>query len=97
MDAPGSWGTQTCRLSAGAMIAPRIKGAMDGVAFCRYVEKVLVPELSPGTVVNSDTRHHKTPTREKQGCKAGCWFLPPHSPDLNPIEMAFSAHKAHLR
>lgn len=55
MDAPfGSWGTQTfiAGLTADAMIAPWvIKGAMDGPAFTAYFEKVLVPELEPGTVV----------------------------------------------
>lgn len=51
MDAPfGSWGTQTfiAGRRADGMIAPWvIKGAMDGPAFAAYVEKVLVPELSP--------------------------------------------------
>ena len=58
MDAPfGSWGTQTfiAGLSAGAMVAPwGIKGAMDGAAFAAYVEKVLVPELAPGTVIRRE-------------------------------------------
>lgn len=77
-----------------------IKGAMDGAAFAAYVEKVLVPELSPGTVVILDNlATHKNAKAEKALCKAGCWFLflPPYSPDLNPIEMAFSKLKAHLR
>ena len=104
MDAPfGSWGTQTfiAGLSADAMIAPWvIKGAMDGAAFTAYVEKVLVPELSPGTVVILDNlATHKNAEAEKAMRRAGCWFLflPPYSPDLNPIEMAFSKLKAHLR
>ena len=58
MDAPfGAWGTQTfiAGLTQDALIAPWvIKGAMDGPAFTAYVEKVLVPELSPGTVVILD-------------------------------------------
>ncbi|WP_217805733.1 IS630 family transposase, partial [Roseovarius sp. A-2] len=104
MDAPfGSWGTQTfiAGLSADAMIAPWvIKGAMDGAAFAAYVEKVLVPELSAGTVVILDNlATHKNVEAEKAMRRAGCWFLflPPYSPDLNPIEMAFSKLKAHLR
>lgn len=104
MDAPfGSWGTQTfiAGLSADAMIAPwEIKGAMDGAAFAAYGEKVLVPELSPGTVVILDNlATHKNVEAEKAMRRAGCWFLflPPYSPDLNPIEMAFSKLKAHLR
>lgn len=104
MDAPfGSWGTQTfiAGLRADGMIAPWvIKGAMDGPAFAAYVEKVLVPELSPGTVVILDNlATHKNAEAANAMRKAGCWFLflPPYSPDLNPIEMAFSKLKAHLR
>tara|TARA_R110002049_G_scaffold235210_1_gene408456 strand:+ start:1204 stop:1395 length:192 start_codon:yes stop_codon:yes gene_type:complete len=58
MDAPfSSWGTQTfiAGLRPDGMVAPWvIKGAMDGPAFAAYVEKVLVPELSPGSVVILD-------------------------------------------
>ncbi len=104
MDAPfGSWGTQTfiAGLRAGSMIAPFvIKGAMNGPAFAAYVEKVLVPELAPGTVVILDNLAiHKNLQAAKALREAGCWFLflPPYSPDLNPIEMAFSKLKAHLR
>jgi transposase len=88
-------------LSADGMIAPWvIKGAMDGAAFATYVEKMLVPELSCGTVVILDNlATHKNADAAKAMRKAGCWFLflPPYSPDLNPIEMAFSKLKAHLR
>ncbi len=77
-----------------------IKGAMDGAAFAAYVEKVLVPELAPGTVVILDNlATHKNTQAAKAMREAGWWFLflPPYSPDLNPIEMAFSKLKAHLR
>ena len=102
-------------LTADAMIAPWvIKGAMplvtfgfanalpviDGPAFAAYVEKVLAPELAPGTVVVLDNlATHKNASAAKAMRDAGCWFLflPPYSPDLNPIEMAFSKLKAHLR
>lgn len=104
MDAPfGSWGTQTfiAGLSADALIAPWvIKGAMDGGAFAAYVEQVLLPELEPGTVIILDNlATHKNTAAAKAMREAGCWFLflPPYSPDLNPIEMAFSKLKAHLR
>ena len=104
MDAPfGSWATQTfiAGLSAEAMIAPWvIKGAMDGSAFAAYVEKVLVPELAPGTVVILDNlATHRNAAAAETLRNAGCWFLflPPYSPDLNPIEMAFAKLKAHLR
>ncbi len=104
MDAPfGSWGTQTfiAGLTADAMIAPWVvKGAMDGEAFAAYVEQVLVPELEPGTVVILDNlATHKNAAAAKAMRDARCWFLflPPYSPDLNPVEMAFSKLKAHLR
>ncbi len=104
MDAPfGSWGTQTfiAGLRADGMIALWvIKGAMDCPAFAAYVEKVPVPELSPGSVVILDNlATHKNAEPAKAMRKAGCWFLflPPYSPGLNPIEMAFSKLKARLR
>ncbi len=68
MDAPfGSWGMQTfiAGLTAGAVAAPWvIKGSMDGRALAAYIEKVLVPELAPGTVVVLDNlATKKTPLR----------------------------------
>lgn len=81
MDAPfGSWGTQTfiAGRTAEPMIAPWvIKGAMDGAAFAAYVEKALVPEPSPGTVVIPDnlathrTGHTEPATRRKQYARQG--------------------------
>ena len=88
-------------LSQSAFIAPWvIKGAMDGPAFATYVRDVLIPVIEPGTVVVLD---NLATHRNKEAAKAlrehGFWFLflPPYSPDLNPIEMAFSKLKAHLR
>ncbi len=104
MDAPfGSWGTQTliAGLTADALIAPWvIKGAMDGPAFAAYVRDVLVPEIAPGTVVVLDNlATHRNAEAARALRDHGCWFLylPPYSPDLNPIEQAFSKLKAHLR
>lgn len=104
MDAPfGSWQTQTfiAGLTCGELVAPWvIKGPMDGDAFLAYVHKVLVPELEPGTVVILDNLATHRNKQAAQALKeAGCWFLflPPYSPDLNPIEQAFSKLKAHLR
>ena len=103
MDAPfGSWGTQPsiAGLSADALIAPWvIKGAMDGGAFAACIEQVLAPEPEQGTVVMLDNlTMHKNAAANRAMRKAGCWFLflPTYSPDLNPIEMAFSKLKAHL-
>ena len=104
MDAPfGSWGTQTliAGLTCDALIAPWvIKGAVDGPAFAAYVREVLIPEIAPGTVVVLDNLATHRNKEAAAALKAhGCWFLylPPYSPDLNPIEQAFSKLKAHLR
>ena len=91
MDAPfGSWGTQTfiAGLTADAMIAPRvIKGAMDGAAFAVYVEKVRVPELSPGTVIIPNyLATHKSAVAAKAMRDAACLFLflPPEKISATP-------------
>ena len=99
----GAWYTQTfiAGLGAAGMIAPWvIKGAMNGAAFETYIRTQLAPELAPGTVVILDNlATHKNKQAAKALRERGCWFLflPPYSPDLNPIEMAFSKLKAHLR
>lgn len=88
MDAPfGSWGTQT--LIAGlvhdALVAPWvIKGAMDGPAFAAYVREVLIPEITPGTVVILDNLATHRNREAAAALKAhGCWllYLPPYSPE----------------
>ena len=97
------WGNQTliASLSSEGIVAPWvISGAMDRDAFDTYIEKVLAPELEPGTVVILDNlATHKSDKAAALLKDNGCWFLflPPYSPDLNPIEMAFSKLKAHLR
>ena len=73
---------------------------MNGEAFAAYIREVLIPQIKPGTVVildNLATHRNKEATQALRD--HGCWFLylPPYSPDLNPIEMAFSKLKAHLR
>ncbi len=99
----GKWGTQTfiAGLTQDALIAPWvIKGAMNGPAFDTYIETQLAPALDPGTVVILDNLStHKSQRAAEALRKSGCWFLflPAYSPDLNPIEMAFSKLKAHLR
>jgi len=64
------------------------------------VTRVLVPELSPGNVVIMDNlSSYKAPAVRAaiEAAGARLLFLPPYSPDFNPIEMAFSKLKAHLR
>ena len=65
-----------------------------------YVETQLAPELSPGDVVILDNvGFHKNERAAQLVRQRGAWllFLPPYSPDLNPIEMAYSKLKARLR
>lgn len=99
----GKWRTQTfiAGLTVDGLIAPWvIDRAMNGPAFETYVETQLAPALEPGTVVILDNLStHKSPRAAKALSQRGCWFLflPPYSPDLNPIEQAFAKLKAHLR
>ena len=75
-------------------------GAVNGELFLAYVEQVLVPTLKPGDVVIMDNlRSHKVAgVREAiEGAGAKLMFIPPYSPDLNPIEQAFAKLKALLR
>jgi transposase len=99
----GAWNTQTfiAGLTSEGLIAPWIiKGAMDGAAFAAYPRHELAPVLKPGTVVILDNlATHRNAEAAAALRERGCWFLylPPYSPDLNPIEQAFSKLKAHLR
>lgn len=77
-----------------------IPGAINAELFATYVEPRLAPTLSPGDVVILDNlSSHKTARAAQALREVGAWFLflPPYSPDLNPIEMAFSKLKALLR
>ena len=73
---------------------------MNGEAFLIYVEKVLVPNLAPGDIVVVDNlpAHKVAGVRTLiEAAGAILLYLPPYSPDLNPIEMAFAKLKALLR
>lgn len=99
----GGWKTQTfiAGLRCHSMIAPWIVDApMNKARFELYVETQLAPELSPGDVVILDNvAFHKSERAAELVRQRGAWMLslPPYSPDLNPIEMAFSKLKALLR
>ncbi len=99
----GHWHTQTfiAGLRCGELSAPWIVDkAMDRIAFDLWVETQLAPTLSRGDVVILDNLAvHKSAKAARILKEKGAWFLflPPYSPDLNPIEMAFSKLKAHLR
>jgi transposase len=77
-----------------------VEGATTGMVFEAYVEKVLVPSLRHGQVVVMDNLSaHKSERIGEIVRSAGCrvLYLPPYSPDLNPIEEAFSKLKGFLR
>jgi len=99
----GHWKTTTFvgALRCSGMTAPMtLDGAMDGAAFLAYVEQVLVPSLRPGDIVVMDNlpAHRPAAVREAiEAADAELRFLPPYSPDFNPIEMAFSKFKALLK
>ena len=87
---------RSTELTATAVFA----GPMDGVMFRAYVEQILVPTLRPGDVVVLDNlTAHKQPEVRQAIEQAGAFlrFLPPYSPDFNPIEQAFAKLKAFLR
>lgn len=83
------------------MVAPCvIDGAVDGTMFLAYIEQFLVPELKPGdTVIMDNLSSHKVAGIRAaiEAAGANLLYLPPYSPDLNPIEMAFSKLKSLLR
>ncbi len=99
----GHWKTTTftAGLRLGGISAPMLlDGPMSGPAFLAYVEQVLVPELSLGDIVVMDNlpAHKVSGVREAiEAAGASLMYLPPYSPDFNPIEMAFSKLKAFLR
>lgn len=99
----GHWKTTTFTgaLRLSGMTAPMVlDGPMNGAAFLAYVEQVLVPTLRPGDIVVMDN----LPAHKSGGVRAAIeragatlLYLPPYSPDFNPIEKAFAKLKALLR
>jgi transposase len=99
----GHWKTSTVvaalrcdRISAAGVF----DGAVNGESFLAFIEQVLVPTLRPGDVVIMDNlgSHKVAGVREAiEAAGASLLFLPPYSPDLNPIEMAFAKLKSLLR
>ena len=99
----GHWKTTTfvAGLRVDGLSAPMVlDGAMNGDAFKAYIEQFLAPSLKPGDIVIMDnlSSHKVAGVREAIKAKgAFLLYLPPYSPDLNPIELAFSKLKALLR
>jgi transposase len=96
-------GTQTfiAGLRCDRLVAPWVlDGPINRAAFDTCIETQLAPVLQAGDVVILDNLAvHRSPRAEAILREKGAWFLflPPYSPDLNPIEMAFAKLKAHLR
>jgi transposase len=99
----GHWNITTfiAGLRCNGIVAPMVTdGAMNGEIFLAYVEQFLVPVLKPGDHVIMDNLavHKISGVRTAiESAGAALLYLPPYSPDLNPIEMAFSKLKALLR
>jgi len=99
----GHWRTTTfvAGLRLAGMVAPMVlDGPINGHAFQAYVDQVLVPELKPGDIVIMDNlgSHKGRGVRTAiEAAGAMLLYLPPYSPDFNPIENAFSKLKALLR
>ncbi|MDQ3548887.1 MAG: IS630 family transposase [Chloroflexota bacterium] len=86
--------------TAGMGPAMLLDGATDTLAFLAYCEQVLVPALVPGQIVVLDNlAAHKDDRVREMIAGAGCqlWYLPAYSPDLSPIELAFSKLKEAIR
>ena len=88
-------------LTSDGIIAPLvIEGAIDGTVFQPWLREWLLPTLAPGTTIVLDNLSvHRSPKVREAVDAAHCHlrFLPAYSPDFNPIELAFSKLKTHLR
>lgn len=99
----GHWHTLTflAALRCDRLTAPCVfDGPINGVSFRAYVEQILLPTLRPGDIVVMDNLgSHKSQAVREAIRKAGAklFFLPPYSPDLNPIEQVFAKLKTLLR
>lgn len=101
---PRNYGTNLSVCTAlsldGVTAVMSIDGAVDGLAFEQYVEKILAPQLVPRQIVIMDNLsvHKKAAVRQAIEARgARLLFLPSYSPDLNPAELAISVIKAALR
>jgi len=102
--APRNWGKNVSLICAidhqGVKPSMSVEGAVDGKAFENYLENFLAPKLKRGQIVVMDNLSvHKSKVARELIEDAGCelLFLPPYSPDYNPIEEAFSKVKSILR
>ena len=97
------WQTSTflAALRVTGLTAPGVfDGAIDGASFLAYIEQILVPTLHPGDIVIADnlSAHKVAGVRQAiERVGATLCYLPPYSPDLNPIELCFAKLKALVR
>lgn len=88
-------------ISPAGVLAPlAVEGAIDGTIFVRWLTEWLLPGLPPGTTIICDNlRVHRNPKVRPaiEAAKCHLRYLPPYSPDFNPIEQVFSMLKARLR
>ena len=103
-EVPGARRQRTSIIAASRknkLVAPLVfQGSCNTEVVDVYFEKVLLPALPPGSVIVLDNaRFHQSPTTQQLVEQAGCrlLFLPPYSPDLNPIEHLWAAFKTRLR
>jgi transposase len=93
--------TFTGALRLDGLTAPMVlDGPMNAAAFQAYVEQALIPMLKPGDIVVMDNLPAHKPAsvrRSIEAAGADLLYLPPYSPDFNPIEMAFAKLKAILK
>jgi transposase len=86
--------------SDGLVTAWTFAGATGEAAFVTFIEAILVPTLRPGDLVVLDrlaAHRAAAVARSLRKAKAGVWYLPPYSPDFNPIEKSWAKVKAYLR
>lgn len=99
----GHWRTMTflAALRCDGLTAPCVfDGPVNGIAFRAYVDQILVPALKPNDIVIMDNlgSHKSKAVRDAiKAAGARLFFLPPYSPDLNPIEQTFSKIKHWMR
>ena len=99
----GRWRTMTflAALRCDGLTAPCVfDGPINGECFRAYVNQLLIPALRPGDIVildNLGSHKAKAIRQAIQAAEARLWFLPPYSPDLNPIEQVFSKIKHWMR
>lgn len=99
----GHWNTTTlvAALTTQGAIAPMVlDGPMDRICFEAYIKQVLIPQLTSDSIVvmdNLPAHKSKSIAEMLSGIGATLWYLPPYSPDFNPIEMMWSKVKEILR